>query len=65
MQFFFPASVKGYILFIAVMRFEQIRHFRRKSFACENIEMVWDSVPLEILGQDEVTGLKIRNIKNK
>lgn len=30
MQFFFPASVKGYILFIAVMRFEQIRHFRRK-----------------------------------
>ncbi len=25
--------------------------------------MVWDSVPLEILGQDEVTGLKIRNIK--
>ena len=36
---------------------------QEKVFACENIEMVWDSVPLEILGQDEVTGLKIRNIK--
>ena len=36
---------------------------QEKIFACENIEMVWDSVPLEILGQDEVTGLKIRNIK--
>ena len=36
---------------------------QEKVFACENIEMVWDSVPLEILGQDEVTGRKIRNIK--
>ena len=34
-----------------------------KVFAGENIEMVWDSVPREILGQDDVTGLKIRNIK--
>ena len=38
---------------------------QEKVFACENIEMVWDSVPLEILGQDEVTGLRIRNIKTK
>lgn len=36
---------------------------QEKVFACENIEMVWDSVPLEILGQEEVTGLKIRNVK--
>lgn len=36
---------------------------QEKVFDCENIEMVWDSVPLEILGQDEVTGIKIRNVK--
>ena len=36
---------------------------QEKIFDCENIEMVWDSVPLEILGQDEVTGTKIRNVK--
>ena len=35
---------------------------QEKIFDCENIEMVWDSVPLEILGQDEVTGIKIRNV---
>ena len=34
---------------------------QEKVFACENIEMVWDSIPQEILGQEEVTGLKIRN----
>ncbi len=36
---------------------------QEKIFDCENIEMVWDSVPLEILGQDEVTGIKIQNVK--
>ena len=36
---------------------------QEKVFGCENIEMVWDSIPLEILGQDEVTGIKIRNVK--
>ena len=36
---------------------------QEKIFDCENIEMAWDSVPLEILGQDEVTGIKIRNVK--
>ena len=36
---------------------------QEKVFACENIEMVWDSIPQEILGQEEVTGLKIRNVK--
>lgn len=36
---------------------------QEKVFGCENIEMVWESIPLEILGQDEVTGIKIRNVK--
>mgnify|MGYP004498269983 FL=1 len=36
---------------------------QEKVFSCENIEMVWESIPLEILGQDEVTGIKIRNVK--
>ncbi len=36
---------------------------QEKVFGCENIEMVWDSIPLEILGQNEVTGIKIRNVK--
>lgn len=36
---------------------------QEKVFDCENIEMVWESIPLEILGQDEVTGIKIQNVK--
>lgn len=32
--------------------------------ACENVEMVWDSVPLEILGQEQVTGLRVKNVKS-
>ena len=32
--------------------------------AAENIEMVWDSVAVEIQGTDSVTGLKIRNVKD-
>lgn len=36
---------------------------QERLFACENVEMVWESVPLEIQGQDQVTGLKIRNVK--
>ena len=34
-------------------------------FACENAEMVWDSIPLEICGQDKVTGIKVENVKTK
>lgn len=30
---------------------------------CGNVEMVWDSVPLEICGQEKVTGLHIKNVK--
>lgn len=43
------------------MRAEKI--LQERLFACENVEMVWDSVPLEIQGQEQVTGLKIRNVK--
>lgn len=45
------------------MRAEKI--LQERLFACENVEMVWDSVPLEIQGQDQVTGLKIRNVKTE
>ena len=38
---------------------------QERVFACENIEMIWDSVPLEILGQDEVKGIRIRNVKTE
>lgn len=30
-----------------------------------NIEIVWDSVPVEVLGEKAVDGLLIRNVKNK
>lgn len=33
-------------------------------FACENVAMVWDSVPLAIEGTDQVTGMKIQNVKS-
>lgn len=32
-------------------------------FACENVEMVWDTVPLAVEGKDQVTGLRVRNKK--
>lgn len=49
-----------------VHRREELRAdkaIQEKVFDCENIEMVWGSIPLEILGQDEVTGIKIQNVK--
>lgn len=45
------------------MRAEKI--LQERLFACENVEMVWDSVPLEIQGEDQVTGLKVRNVKTE
>ena len=42
---------------------EKLQEHDNVVFILDSEEMVWDSVPLEILGQDEVTGLKIRNIK--
>ena len=37
---------------------------QEKLFACPNVELVWDSIPVEILGQEQVTGLKIRSTKS-
>ena len=31
---------------------------------CENVEIIWDSVAVEVQGTESVTGLKIRNVKN-
>ncbi|MDC7291011.1 thioredoxin-disulfide reductase [Blautia schinkii] len=45
------------------MRAEKI--LQERLFACENVEMVWDSVPLEIQGKEQVTGLKVRNVKTE
>ena len=36
-----------------------------KIFRCENVEVIWDRVAEEILGESEVTGLRIRNIKTE
>lgn len=33
--------------------------------ACENVEMVWDSIPLEIKGTDQVTALLVQNVKSE
>lgn len=30
---------------------------------CENVEMVWDSIPLEIQGTEQVSGLLVKNVK--
>lgn len=30
---------------------------------CANSEVIWDSVPLEVVGKDTVEGLKIKNVK--
>lgn len=32
-------------------------------FACENVEIIWDSVPVEISGENQVQSLEIRNVK--
>ena len=32
-------------------------------FACHNVELVWDSVPVSVEGEDKVTALKVRNVK--
>lgn len=33
-------------------------------FACQNVELVWDSVPVSVEGLDKVEELKVRNVKN-
>jgi len=32
-------------------------------FGCHNVELVWDSVPVSVEGEDKVTALKVRNVK--
>ena len=32
-------------------------------FACQNVELVWDSVPVSVEGSDKVETLKVRNVK--
>lgn len=45
------------------MRADQILQERLLSY--ENVEMVWDSVPLAIEGTDQVNALRIRNVKTE
>ena len=33
-------------------------------FACQNVELVWDSVPVSLEGLDKVEALKVRNVRN-
>lgn len=41
------------------------RILQERLFACENVEVLWDSVPLEIMGTDQVSGLKLKNKKSE
>lgn len=38
---------------------------QNKLFEIDKIEVVWDTIPLEILGDNVVTGLKVKNVKTK
>ena len=38
---------------------------QEKLFACENVEIIWDTVPLAIEGENKVTALKIQNKKDR
>lgn len=31
--------------------------------ACSNVEVLWDCVPVEVMGEEQVTGLKIKNVR--
>lgn len=43
------------------MRADQI--LQEKLFACENVEMIWDTVPVSIEGEEMVSGIKFQNKK--
>lgn len=45
------------------LRAEKI--LQERLMECQNVEVAWDSVPLEICGQDKVEGLRIKNIKTE
>lgn len=44
------------------LRAEKI--LQERLFGCENVEILWDSTVLEIQGEEQVSALKIRNVKN-
>ncbi|MDO4339097.1 MAG: thioredoxin-disulfide reductase [Eubacteriales bacterium] len=37
---------------------------QERLFACENVEMIWDSVVLAIEGTEQVTAVQVRNVKS-
>lgn len=43
------------------MRADKI--LQEKLFACENVEMIWDTVPVSIEGEEMVSGIKLQNKK--
>lgn len=43
------------------MRADQI--LQEKLFACENVETIWDTVPVSIEGEEMVSGIKLQNKK--
>jgi thioredoxin reductase (NADPH) len=38
---------------------------QERAFANEKIEIVWDSVPIEALGEQMLSGVKVKNVKNE
>ena len=40
-----------------------VRSLQTQAFKTENLELVWDSVLDEITGADDVTGVKVKNVK--
>ena len=60
MQFFFPGLARKFIWYTDVMNFVRKKFFRT---AYLPVELVWDSVPVSVEGEDKVTALKVRNVK--
>jgi len=53
---------------LLVHRRDQLRAsqaMQKRLFANSKIEVVWDSVPLGMLGDESVTGVKVQNVKTK
>jgi thioredoxin reductase (NADPH) len=51
---------------IVVHRRDELRahqQLQERAFSTPNMEFVWDSVAEEILGDDKVTGVRVRNVK--
>ena len=63
MQFFFPGLARKFIWYTDVMNFVREKILQDSLFACHNVELVWDSVPVSVEGEDKVTALKVRNVK--